>query len=170
MASSRLLLSMGHDHDDSDDDFIPPRRMRSSAGESSGTSSSQVQLASASERVNRAVQRGLSLVRNKPKHQPAELGDRFPFLNRGKRANLGRQKSHSKHITWKTVPCCLSGPHVTRVPSKAILDGLCREGLGTLWFTKDQELLELDLLDVREFHFMIICLYPCLKNVPYEIC
>ena len=36
-----------------------------------------------------------------------------------------------------------------------------------LWFSKDQEPPE---LSSQELHFLIVCLYPSLKGVPYEIC
>ena len=177
LASSRLMqrhltaAEVGADPD-SDEDFLPPvpwRRLRSSAGESSGTGTDTVP--STSGRVSRAVQRGLNAIRSGTSSQPAELGDRFPFLNRGRGKRAGfkenRKKKQGKRLTWKTIPCCLSGPHMTKVPARDMMDGLCREGLGTLWFSKEQEL---EHLDPQEFHFLILCLYPFLKNVPYEIC
>lgn len=174
LASARLLQREADL--DSEDDFIDiprPRAGRSRSGESSSAGAAPSQLLTASERVSRAVQRGLSVISGAGGGgQPSELGERFPFLNRGKRvgSKLNKSKKQGKRITWKTIPCCLSGPHATRVPTRDLLDGLCREGLGTLWFSKDQEPLELELLDAQEFHFQIVCLYPSLKNVPYEIC
>ena len=64
-------------------------------------------LHSASERVQRAVQRGLSVL-NSRSTLPIELGDRFPFLNRGKKpAGNSRSTKRARTFSWKTVPCCL---------------------------------------------------------------
>ena len=50
------------------------------------------------------------------------------------------------------------------------MDGLCRIGLGTLWFTKEEEPLELDLLNAEELNYLLISLYPKLMDVPYQFC
>lgn len=71
---------------------------------------------------------------------------------------------------WKTVPCCLPSHSVTRVLNRDQLDSLCREGLGTLWFTREVDPLVLELLNARELHFLLTTLYPSLKNIPYQFC
>ena len=185
LASSRVRAASlsSRDHDattetsaadlDSGDDFLDPppsRRNRSTSTPAQGSPPSS-SLSNASQRVQRAVQRGLSVL-NRDELQ-GELSDRFPFLNRGKRPSRSRGSMASKrrkNVTWRTVPCCLPGPSHCRIPNRAVLDGLCREGMGTLWFTKDEEPLELDMLSADELHYLIVNLYPMLQNVPYRLC
>lgn len=186
-----------HGSSTSDDDFVEPnpfpargrgrsRGASSGAGATSGASARDQdqgtsgssgfrELASASDRVHNAVQRGLSVLnRNRRRSSDTvsgELSDRFPFLSRGTgRQGQGRSKKKVRISTWKTVPCCFSSPSTVRVPTKAVLDTLCRDGLGTLWFVKDQEPLELEYLSAMELHFFLTCLYPSIRNAPYELC
>ena len=95
--------------------------------------------------------------------RPRELTDRFPFLERSnpKRLRKGRATA------WKTVPCCLRGPSASQVPSKTEMG---RTGLGSLWFTRDEDPLELELITASELHFLILCLYPMLRSTPYQFC
>ena len=166
---------------DSAEEFIEPSpssfsrsrgrgRSRSSTPAATAVSSSTATvtgtapIASATERVYRAVQHGLSLL-NSTAPLPTELGTRFPFLNQG-----GRRQKRRKISKWKTIPCCLSKPDISRVPTKSAMDDLCRDGMGTLWFSRDEEPLELDLLSSTELHYLVVSLYPMLKNTSYEFC
>ncbi len=164
LASSRLLQSIAEGAttatatDSSDDDFIA-EPARSKRFPSSG-------LSSASDRLNVAVRRGLSVVGNSSR--PRELSDRFPFLGRSNSARAPKQRKAPG--CWKIVPCCLAGPSTHQVPSKIELDYLCRDGLGTLWFTRDEDPLELDFVNAEELHFLILCLYPMMAGIPYQFC
>ncbi len=101
-----------------------------------------------------AVRRGLSVVGQSSR--PRELSDRFPFLGRST-----RKKKKKAPSCWKVVPCCLRGPSSCQVPNKIELDDLC---LGTLWFTRDEDPLELDFVNAEE------CLYPLMAGIPYQLC
>lgn len=160
LASARLLQSLADVNDDDDfvESHIPRRRPLVSRDDVPGPS----RLLSASDRLNSVVQQGLSVV-SRDSARPRELTDRFPFLQKAK-------KKRNRATGWKTVPCCLGGPSTSNVPCRTELDSLCREGVGTLWFTKDEDPLELELLQPAELHFLIVCLYPMLKSVPYEFC
>lgn len=129
-------------------------------------------MSSASDRLNVAVRRGLSVIRSRRSDtsRPSELSNRFPFLDRSSGPSSNKQKKKTRGATWKTVPCCVRGPSCSHVPYKSELDELCREGLGTLWFSRTEDPLELELINAEELHFLILCLYPILKEVPYEFC
>ena len=169
LASSRLLQSIAEGATSTrptaatqptaysyDDDFVaePAKRFPSSG------------LSSASDRLNVAVRRGLSVVSQSSR--PRELSDRFPFLGR---SDSTKKKAPKKApSSWKVVPCCLAGPSSCQVPNKIELDDLCRDGLGTLWFTRDENPLELDFVNAEELHFLILCLYPIMAGIPYQLC
>ena len=128
--------------DSSEDDFEEPVRSNVHARpfrKSTTDRSNQVVFDTATERVERAVQRGLSVIRDGGHGSfPAELGDRFPFLNHSparKRSRLASSSAkRTRILAWKTVPFCLPDPTTQRVPMRSVMDVLCREGLGTLWF------------------------------------
>ena len=71
-------------------------------------------LATASDRVHRALKRGLSvLTSNRSKRKlPSEISDRSPFYNQSRKTGAKKVKL----ITWKTVPCCLASPLTSIVP------------------------------------------------------
>ena len=47
---------------------------------------------------------------------------------------------------------------------------LCKIGLGSKWFTNDYKLVVDVYLSAEEFHFLLVCLFPPIRYVPYEIC
>ena len=71
---------------------------------------------------------------------------------------------------WKVIPCSLPGPNTVKVPTKGALNDLCKVGLGTLWFSAIDKLEVHTAMTPEEFHFLLLCLYPMLKDVPYELC
>ena len=137
LASARLLQSIAEGENDSEDDFLPMQRP-----------TDKPDLSAASDRLSHAVRRGLKVISGcrSQSARPRELTDRFPFLERSnpKRLRKGRATA------WKTVPCCLRGPSASQVPSKTEMDTFCRPGLGSLWFTRDEDPLELELITASE--------------------
>ena len=71
---------------------------------------------------------------------------------------------------WKVVQRVLSGPNIHSLPKRGPLDRLCKCGLGTLWFTKDDPLSIGTYLTPDELHYLFLCLYPILAGIPYEFC
>jgi hypothetical protein len=43
-------------------------------------------------------------------------------------------------------------------------------GLGVLWFTKEDPLELPTYLTPAELHYLVISLYPLIRNIPYEFC
>ena len=100
-----------------------------------------------------------------------ELGRRFN--NGGSNSGLparGTRRRQLRGQTWKVVPCCVTGPTSVRIPTKGPLNELCKRGLGTLWFSASDKLQIDTSLSPEEFHFLLLCLYPMLNDIPYELC
>ena len=126
--------------------------------------------------LNRAIRRArLSLsMDSSPSSVADELGARFPFA-RSQRPSTSQDSSsrstkRKRGGVWKVVPCAVAGPDVKSVPRKGLLDQLCKRGLGTLWFTKEDSLTIPTYLTPDELHFILMCLYPVLSGIPYEFC
>ena len=104
----------------------------------------------------------------------SELYQRFPFANYsvsgGASLPSRRASKRKKLMPWKVLPCCVDGPGCTKVPTRGSLDKLCKAGLGVLWFTREEMLSIPTYLTAEELHFLMICLYPLLRNEPYEFC
>ena len=99
-----------------------------------------------------------------------ELSSRFPFYSRsGPSTSRGGRKKR-KIQQWKFVPVCLQSPLTDRVPTKGVLDSLCKIGLGSKWFSNDDKLAVNVDTSAEEFHFLLTCLFPPIRRVPYEIC
>lgn len=140
---------------------------------SSGGSSISV----TARRLNHVVRHGLSVVNNRRFASASvgrELSSIFPFLSQpasSARYASGRSRARANPRKWKTTPCLLNSPSMTRVPTREQMDHLCRKGLGTLWFDKDVDQLHLPLhYDADELHFVLTCIYPSLVDVKYELC
>lgn len=103
-----------------------------------------------------------------------ELASRFPFASPGAASSPNlpsrRASKRKRLLPWKVLPCCLEGPATTRVPTRSSLDRLCKLGLGVLWFTREDMLSIPTYLTPDELHFLVICLYPLIKSIPYEFC
>lgn len=81
-----------------------------------------------------------------------------------------KRSKRKKMKCWKVVPVCLQNHSLSRVPTKGKLANLCKIGLGSKWFcTEDKLAIEL-YLTKEELHFLIVCLYHQLHDVPYELC
>lgn len=65
---------------------------------------------------------------------------------------------------------CLDAPHIVRAPTKGVLDGLCRRGLGSKWFTTDDRFTVNVDTTAEEFDFAVQCLFPPIRSIPYEFC
>ena len=96
-----------------------------------------------------------------------ELSSRFPCHSRS--APRGRSKKR-KVQQWKLIPVCLQSPQTLCVPTKGVLDSLCKLGLGSKWFTNDDKVVVNLDTSADEFHFLLLCLFPQLRGIPYEIC
>lgn len=53
---------------------------------------------------------------------------------------------------------------------REFLDSLCEIGLGSKWFTNNDKLVVDVYLSAEEFHFLLVCLFPPIHDVSYEIC
>ena len=169
-ASSRVL-SLSRSLRPSNAESTESAELSSSASQS-GTGTSSSGMSATARRLNQVVRHGLSVV-NSRRVIGRELASNFPFLsqpaNSARYASSGRARAGTRR--WKTIPCLLSNPGMTRVPSRDQMDRLCRKGLGTLWFDKDVDQLEFPQhYGADEVHFMLICLYPPLANIKYEFC
>ena len=116
-------------------------------------------------RLKTALRRARLFMKKRPTSIADELGNRLSPSVPRHRTNKKR-----KLVPWKVVPCCLEGPGSSRVPTRGALDRLCKVGLGVLWFDKDCALQLPTCLTPDELHFLIVCLYPLLKEIPYEFC
>ena len=173
---------------DDDVDFEPVRQYHSSSAASQPATGSTLNTAStpipntastpipntppttttAAGRLNQAIRRArLSLQRqgSSSSDLASELGRRFPFASpsQGEPSRTTKKKRIS---AWKVVPCTLSGPNIHTVPKRGNLDRVCKRGLGTLWFTKEDPLSIPTYLTPEELHFLILCLYPTLSRIP----
>lgn len=127
---------------------------------------------SAASRLSLAINRARkSLARTRSTNTfSEELGGRFAFASPVSRSS---RKSGSKRRNlppWRVIPCVLPSPDTNKVPVKGTLDALCKAGLGTLWFCKDDQLELPTYLSPDELHFLLLCLYPKLFGTPYEFC
>ena len=146
----------------------------SSSASQSGTGMSSSGMSATARRLNQVVRHGLSIV-NSRRVIGRELASNYmyPFLsqpaNSARYASSGRARAGARR--WKTIPCLLSNPGMTRVPSRDQMDRLRRKGLETLWFDKEVNQLEFPQhYGGDEIHFMLICLHPPLVKVKYEFC
>lgn len=102
----------------------------------------------------------------------SELAERFPSC-RSRRGSSSRAQPKTKKRRiqqWKFIPVCLQSPQTVCVLTKGVLDSLCKIGLGSKWFTTDDKLVVDIDVSAEEFHFMLICLFPPLRDLPYEMC
>lgn len=141
------------------------------------SSSSSSGMAATARRL-KVVRHGLSVVNSRRFASASvgrELSSNFPFLSQpassARYALSSRLRSRVGAKQWKTIPCLLNTPSMTRVPTREQMDQLCRKGLGTLWFDKDVDQLPLpQYYGADEVHFVLTCLYPPLVNIKYELC
>ncbi len=146
-----------------------------------GSDSDQNPMQASSSRLRAALLKARRSLNSSRREVSAELGTRFPFANqsiqssssgatRGSMLPSRRANKRKKLLPWKVMPCCVDGPACSRAPTRGSLDKLCKRGLGVLWFTRDDMLNVPTYLTAEELHFLIIFLYPLLRNEPYEFC
>ena len=102
-----------------------------------------------------------------------ELAEAFPCHSRAgpsRPANVSRPSKKRKIQKWKFIPVCLQSPLTATVPTKGVLDSLCKLGLGSKWFSGEDKLALGIEVSSEEFHFVVVCLFPPLRNIPYEVC
>ncbi len=68
------------------------------------------------------------------------------------------------------VPCCLASSSCNRVPTRGPLANLCKKGLGILWFCNEDRLQIPTYYTPEEVHYVVVTLYPLLRNICYEFC
>lgn len=190
------IVVMAAESSDSDFEPSPPARRRvassrmlslsqslrqsssTTEGETSaGSGSHGSGMAPTARRLNEVVRHGLSIM-NSRRHTSvaSELANRFPFLSQAASQSGIRFTASSKSRRaatvrkWKITPCLLNSPNSTRVPTRDQMDRLCRQGLGTLWFDKDDQLLLSHHYNAEELHFFLTCLYPPLADKSYQLC
>ena len=178
-ASSRVL-SLSRSLRQRDQSQVESPNMASSSESASTTGSSGLpRMTTAARRLNQVVRHGLSVVNSRRNAAVAtELATSFPFLSQSSQRNrlsalTGGQARNSRSAAtrrWKATPCLLNSPNLTRVPTRDQMDQLCRKGLGTLWFDKDDQLQLPHYYNSEELHFVLLCLYPQLVGKKYELC
>ena len=136
---------------------------RASQSDQHGVQSATSRLTLALNRARRAI----SSSDAKKRSLTEELGGRFSFASSEPRKIRPKRR---KTLPWKVVPCVLPPPDTNKVPVKGPMDALCKVGLGTLWFSREDQLELATHLTPEELHFVILCLYPKLKEIPYEFC
>ena len=60
------------------------------------------------------------------------ISQQFPFLSQpanGARYLTGTSRARANPRKWKTTPCLLNSPSMTRVPTREVMDNLCRKGM-----------------------------------------
>ena len=121
----------------------------------------------ATSRLSLAIDRARrALTTSRKRSFAEELAGRFPFASVSRKSGSKRKK----RLPWKVVPCVVSSPDTNKVPIKSQMDTLCKVGLGTLWFSREDQLDLATYLTPEELHFLLLCLYPKLKEIPYEFC
>lgn len=86
----------------------------------------------------------------------------------GKGATPLRKKAKVQH--WKHIISCLPDPEVRYNPSKEEWIDLAKIGLGRLWMHRDL-VSEIPMsLRPKEFHALVLSLFPVLISTPYELC
>lgn len=83
---------------------------------------------------------------------------------KSRKAEFKRKKS----IAWKVVPCALSSPRTNRIPTIRPLNLLRQVSLDTLWFCSEDRLEIGMYYTPKEVNFIVVTLYPMLKNMWYE--
>ena len=147
---------VGREMMDSDSDFETSRRNSSRIG------------------LETAIQRAcLCIHHQRVAHKRGSVADevqsRFPHLGTSSLFAQNRSK-RVKLQQWKVIPVCLDGPHIDRVPTKGVLNDLCRRSLGSKWLTAEDRLEVNADATAEEFHFTLQCLFPPLRSIPYEFC
>ena len=102
-----------------------------------------------------------------------ELAESFPCHSRAgpsRPANVSRPSKKRRIQKWKFIPVCLQSPLTATVPTKGVLDSLCKLGLGSKWFSGEDKLALGVEVSSEEFHFVMVCLFPLIRDVPYEVC
>lgn len=89
---------------------------------------------------------------------------------KGKAALPSQKKSAKKRrVFFKHVIACLASPTATHNPTRQEWDNLHRAGLGKIW--KGHTLVSVpSSLLAKEFHILIISLFPALISTPYTFC
>lgn len=81
-----------------------------------------------------------------------------------------RRKKPRKVQQFKFIPVCVRSPLTVTVPTKGVLDHLCKLGLGSKWFCNEDKLPVPVDASAEGMHFVLLCLFPPLMDIPYEIC
>ena len=118
-------------------------------------------------RLSSALRQARLSLRNRNARQSfsEELGQRFPYSASTSTSAVSKEliplhaRKKRKMNPWKVVPCSVEGPAVSRVPTRGSLDRLCKVGLGLPTY-----------LIPAKLHYLIITLYPLIRNIPYEFC
>lgn len=96
---------------------------------------------------------------------------------KGKRRRVSHKKRSCKGATplpkkakvqyWKHIISCLSDPQAKYNPSKEEWTDLAKIGLGRLWMHRDL-VSEIPMsLGPKEFHTLVLSLFPVLISIPY---
>ncbi len=145
------------DEHDSADEFQTTRRYQTAAG-----------------RLNSIIREARRTVSSTQESSfMSELGSRFPFASPNQTSSIGARRGMSKRRKvnpWKVIPCCLASPSCNRVPTRGPLSLLCKKGLGTLWFCNEDRLEVPTYYTAEEVHYVLVTLFPLLRDFPYEFC
>ena len=145
---------------DSDSDFE----------ESGANSRGGMSLRFAINRARRYIKRARARGEGRLSGVAGELAETFPCHSRSPARAPSRGSKKRKIQRWRYIPVCLQSPFMSIVPTKGTLDTLCKVGLGSKWLCAEDRLSLGVEVSSEEFYFVVLCLFPPLRNIPYEIC
>lgn len=138
---------------DSDSDFKPDDRRRAAS------------ICLAINQPRRYIKRARTL--RESREFAGKLAERFsPCCPGPSQSPNVRRKKPRKVQQFNFIPVCVRSPLTVTVPTKGVLDHLCKLGLGSKWFCNEQYLDA----SAEELHFLLLCLFLPLMDIPYEIC
>lgn len=78
-------------------------------------------------------------------------------------------KRRRQYLAVKTV--CLDNPSQENTPTRDVLACLSTNGLGSPWWMTRECPAEFSLDQTSaQFHFILECIYPALRDKPFELC
>lgn len=106
-------------------------------------------------------------------HQDAAMNAmsevRRSFQAKQKGKGKGRSKGKRKKRYFKHMIGCFSGPDARFNPTRQEWDALYSLGLGKIWKGHAEACIPGNLL-AKEFHVLLLSMFPALLSTPYELC
>lgn len=86
-----------------------------------------------------------------------------------KKSKVGKSKGKRKKRYFKHIIGCFSGPEASMNLSRNEWEDLSSVGLGKAWKGHAEACIPADLT-AKEFHALLISMFPALQSTPYELC